>query len=168
MGRPRIIEQQCYIRDLDANYTLVFQMMPEVSISKSVRWNYIEIIGRSHPVLGYASSGPKTYTFTLMFFANPSSEDKRSLDQISRDLRFLESLAYPDYDRGGVFPPHRCLIKLGSQSKMVGVIENVDIYDKTLWKDGKPVYAEAAVTFIEAHKNPVSYSVIRSAGGLES
>lgn len=167
---PRLIETSSYIRDIDGGGSVYFQMMPEVTESKSVNWNQIEIIGRSHPILGYSSSAPRTVAFTLTFFAHPSTEDGTTLTDVSRNLRFLLSLAYPDYGGGGVKPPHRCVIKLGAQSKMVGVISDVAVTYKTLWMNGLPVHAEASVTFIEAYKFPMSYGIIRGGSytGLEN
>lgn len=168
MSDPRIIEKQCQLIDTETNEALTFQMMPDgISDSKSVNWNNIEIIGRSHPVLGFASSGARTISLPLTFFAlngggiGPHrTEDQTSIDTVSKNLKFLLSLAYPDYSKG-VMPPHRCVLVLGEQVNMICVVADVNITYRSLWKDGKPVYAEASVTLIEADPYPITYSKIR-------
>ncbi len=167
MGKPRLVEEQSYIADIETGTIMRFQMMPEVTDTKSVNWNFIEIIGRSHPILGYSSSAPRTLAFNLMFVAHPSHEDGTTAIQVRDNLRFLQSLAYPDYS-GGVKPPHRVLINLGAQTKMVGVIQDVSIIYKDFWINNLPVVAEAAVTAIEANQKPISYSVIRGSMGADS
>jgi hypothetical protein len=166
MGGPRIIEKQSTITDLEDHYRLEFQMMPEISDSKNVNWNHMEIIGRSHPILGYASSGARTVSFTLMFFADPSHDDPTTLQKVSDNLKFLMSLAYPDYDGGRIKPPHKVLLKIGNQLKMKGVLESVNINYHTLWRDNLPVHAEASVTFIEQENDPIDYKLIRQHGGV--
>ena len=167
MANPRIIEQQSYIADIETGTIVYFQMMPEVTDSKSVNWNPIEIIGRSHPIWGYASSGARCLSFNLEFFAHPSKEDPTSAVWVRDTLRFLQSLTYPDYN-GGVKPPHRVLVSLGQQTKMVGVIQDVSLLYHTLWKDGLPVHAEAGITVIEANMRPINYTVIRGSMGADS
>jgi hypothetical protein len=164
---PRIIEKSSYIKDLVTGTKMEFQMMPDVSDSKAVNWNHIEIIGRSHPLLGYASSGPRTISFTLGFFATQggggggSVGDPMPISKVSSNLKFLLSLAYPDYD-GGVKPPHLVMVRLGSQVMMKGVVTDVTNVYNTLWNDNLPMQAQSTVTIIEAEPRPVNYSYIRS------
>jgi hypothetical protein len=167
MGNPRIIEKQCTITDMDGSGSVTFQMMPNnISISKSVNWNYIDIIGRSHPILGYISSSPKMINFTLMFFANPSSEDPTTLATVSKNLKFFESMAYPDYSGGRVNPPHRYAIKIGKQVSWEYVPQDVTINLTNYWYEGLPVYASVSCTFIETgspggNGDPVDYRTVR-------
>jgi hypothetical protein len=158
---PRIIEKRCKIRDIVTGTEITFQMMPTISDVKSVNWNMIEIVGRSHPVLGYTSSGPRTFSFTLTFFANPSSSDDTSLKTVSDNLKFLMSLTYPDYDKNLIRPPHKVFLTLGDQIHWSVVAQDISINYSPLWKDNLPVYADVSCTFIEANNYPISFSRVR-------
>jgi len=162
---PRIIEDQCWIFDTVTKDKVVFQMMPEVSDSKSVNWNPIDIVGRSHPLLAYNSSGPRTFSFTLTFFAHASVRDDRSIEQISSELNWLMSLAYPDYGGGQVRPPHKCILKLGKQIVWPVVAQDISISYKSMWAKNLPVHAEVSCTFLESAMNAISYSQVRGGGG---
>lgn len=167
---PRIVEKQSYILDLITTTKMEFQMMPEISDSKSVNWNHINIIGRSHPILGYDSSAPRMITLNLQFFATVGGGggggavgDPMTIHQVKDNLRFLQSLAYPDYS-GDVKPPHKCLIKIGNNTKMVGVCQDVTVSYKGPWDIGLCMMGEANITFIEAHNFPIDYAIIRGGG----
>lgn len=162
MADPRHIEKSCILIDVETQDSIEFQMMPDgISDAKSANYNHIEIVGRSHPVLGYSSSGPRTISFTLIFFGNPSLEDTTTVAKVSKNLKFLLSLVYPDYS-SGVKPPHRCVLRLGNQVNMICVVSDVNINYRHLWdENGQPVYAEASVTCIEADPYPITFSTIR-------
>ena len=165
----RTIEKQCFIVDTITPSTRVyFQMMPEVTDSKSINWNQIDIIGRSHPILGYASSGPRTFSFTLSFFAHATNRDDTSQTRIQANINFLLSLTYPDYSGGSVKPPHKCILHLGEQVHWPVVAQDISVtYKPTGWLNNLPVHAEVSCLFIEAANDAIDYKKIRFGRKLE-
>lgn len=161
MPNPRIIEKECFILDHKTMDRVYFQMMPDsISDSKSVNWNQVQIVGRSHPILAYDSSAPRTFSFTLYFFAHPSHEDPTTQGEIVKNIRTLMSLTYPDY-RGGVKPPHKCTLKIGNMIAWHVVAQDISIDYTPLWKNGLPVYASVSCTFIEAWDDPIDFGAVR-------
>lgn len=157
---PQIIEKECFILD-NKGGRLRFQMMPDgISDSKSVNWNQIQIVGRSHPILGYDSSAPRTFSFTLTFFAHPSHDDPTSQSDVVKNIRFLMSLTYPDYS-SGVNPPPKCTLKLGKMIIWQVVAQDISVDYSPLWKNGLPVYATVSCTFIEAWDDPIDFRSVR-------
>jgi hypothetical protein len=161
---PQIIENDCMILDTKTGEFIKFQMMPDsISDSKSVNWNQIQIVGRSHPILAYDSSASRTFSFTLYFFAHPSHEDPTTQGTVVENIRFLTSLTYPDYG-GGVKPPHKCVLRIGSMIQWAVVAQDISVSYTPMWKNGLPVYASVSCTFIESADNPVDYGTVRSGG----
>lgn len=158
---PKTIELDCFIVDMVTQGRVKFQMMPDhISDSKAVNWNQIQIVGRSHPILAYDNSAARTFSFTLTFFANPSHEDPTTQGEIVSNIRFLLSLAYPDYSKG-VNPPHKCVLKIGNMINWMVVAQDISVDYSPLWKNGLPVYASVSCTFIEAWDDPINYGSVR-------
>lgn len=167
---PRLIEKDCFLRVAGGGGTIYFQMMPEITDSKSVNWNMVDVVGRSHPLLGYTSSSCRTFSFSLEFFAHASQRDNRPISQIKQEIDLLMSLTYPDYGSGSVLPPKKCILKLGNMVVFPVVAQDISVTYHTLWDkaSGLPIHASVSCTFIEAHNNPISYTQIKSGSRMTS
>jgi len=145
-------EPYCYIIDLETGDKCEFQLMPDVfGESKSANWDQIPIIGRSLPYLGYAHSGPRTASFTLLFHAIGG---KWTPVWVMEHVRFLKSLVYPDYQNGFTFPPHRAMLIVGEAIGMVCVAANVTTNWMGPWTfsdsgEAYPFRAEVTIDLIE-------------------
>lgn len=62
--------------------------------NKSANYADINVIGRSEPILGYAGSGPRTFTIPLVFAA---AEVGTHWEQVIRPVWLIRSWLYPDY-----------------------------------------------------------------------
>lgn len=149
-----------YINAIDANFTIHFQLFPRsVSDGKQANWNDQEIIGRSHPIKGYSSSGSRTLSFSLEFFAALHQSD--AIRDVQGECDKLQSLQYPEYG-ALIFPPSRVYAKVGSLS-IYGICSQCDIEypDNGPWEvtgSYKPMYATASLTFEEVSDSPLSAS----------
>lgn len=139
--------------------TIKFQFMPEdISDNKSANYNETEILARSHPLMGYSSSGARQLSFTLQFYKTGT------FDPLDVTLK-LRALCYAQY-ADNVSPPPVCIVAIG-KIKMKGVMMNCDITYKHPWDvdEDSPMYAEVSLTFSEVNEVPWSYAEV--AAGLD-
>ena len=116
-------EAFCYLIDLETSDRVSFQLMPEsFGESKSANYDQIPILGRSLPYLGYANSSSRATSLTMQFHA---LGDPYTPQWVVQQVRFLESLVYPDYEGGFAYPPHRVMLVMGEAMGMVCVATNV-------------------------------------------
>lgn len=160
-----------YVIDLEGGYTCTFVLKPSsLSDSKQANFAQYDILGRSSPLFGYQTGPPRTIEFTLIMFAEHIADgNKKTIDQVEQDKNFLLSLPYPDY-RGGIKPPHRCLISIGQSFKMVGVCAaaSADAPENYPWEVGPGLIhgVQMRMSFIEVPKNGIPLDTYdRRAGG---
>lgn len=156
----------CYIIDLDCptdnnvQNRVEFQLMPEsIGESKSANYDQIPILGRSLPYLGYAHSGARMCSLQMSFHALGSDWTPV---WVLAQVRFLESLAYPDYVAGITYPPHRVMLIIGEAIGMTCVVTNVTTNWTGPWAitDASEAYshhADVSVDFMEWGENEDTY-----------
>lgn len=109
-------EVYCFILNLDADNVadrLEFQLMPDgITENKAAMYNEVPIIGRSLPLIGYASSTSRMTALSLRFVAL-KEEGKYSPQWVEKQVRWLESKVYPHYRDGLTYPPSRLLLIIG-------------------------------------------------------
>jgi len=137
-----------------------FQIMPEeVRDSKSANYVNTDIVGRSHPIKGYSSSGPRTLSFSIKFYK--FKEEDNPLQEANR----LRALLYPDYS-SGIFPPPLCQVKIG-QIKMQGVAISADISYRYPWDESvSPIFVEVSLTFEETGRKPFSFQEVMNGSDM--
>lgn len=111
---------------------IIFMYMPEqFSESKSVNWNDTDIIGRSEPVIGYRSSGPRIFNITLTLIAGETPDP---VFDVIRPLWLVRSWAYPNYSTTRVpNTPPRLVFVVGSWLIQQCVMLRYDISYQAPW-----------------------------------
>ena len=147
MGKPATPDEhaeQCYIYAPSIDMKLTFQFMPEeISDSKGANYTETEIVGRSHPIQGYSSSGARTLSFTLQFYQMDADDDPLAM---AVDLK---SLCYPQY-AGSVFPPPPVHVRIGTGIGIWAIMTQCDITYKAPWNaNAQPMFVEVSVSFAE-------------------
>ena len=155
-----------YIIDIDGGGSFKFQFIPaSITDTKSNSPVYYSILGRSSPLSGYATGTPRSLSFTVVMFADPTADGpKLSTAEIKKRKDWLLSLPYPDYG-GGLKPPHRCFINIGDDIKFVGQCTTASaIYQGKPWDlgPGLPHGVEVSLTFEECLNVPVDLNDRRS------
>lgn len=167
-GASEQIDEPWRIRDIDVlpgtpDSQLEFTCLPnEVSEEVSPNWSEMgDVIGRSAPVFGYASTGARTISFQLMFFA---VQDAR--EEVFRRVQWLQSLKYPEYQANFMLPPHRVRVMGGKWLYLLGFVEQCSVQWGAPWaRPGwMPMKAEISLTVKEIVTNPYDYKAVR--GGL--
>lgn len=141
-----------FIIDIDGGGMFKFQLMPRsINDSDAAQYTEYDILGRSTPLRGYVKGGPRSLEFAAQLFYDPIADGPgRSKGAIKKDIDFLRSLVRPDY-AGGLRPPHRCLIVIGANIQMIGVLDSVNVQyasDTTVWDPG-PGLAHGAVVALK-------------------
>lgn len=170
-----------YIKDLSTNEVLTFGYIPEeISDTKAANYAQIEIPGRSEPVFGYVSSGPRELSLHLKFIAGIGQTKYAALTSdgetpsnsalvadntltVLTKTRWLQSLMYPDYSTSDyTLPPHQVLLSIGLLIKSVCIIPSVNVtykapYDEYLL----PFIVEVDLSLYEVNKVPLGYQDVR-------
>lgn len=168
-----------YLKDLVNNELLTFGYIPEeISDTKAANYAQIDVPGRSEPVFGYISSGPREFGLHLKFIAgigqtkfaaqneepvpNNNPLDDNTLAVIVK-THWLQSLAYPDYSSSDyTLPPHKVLLSIGLLIKSECIVNSVNVmykgpYDSNLL----PFIAEVDLSLYEVNQIPQGYSDVR-------
>jgi hypothetical protein len=92
--------------------------MPVISDGKAAKYDAAPVIGRSTPILTYASSEVRQISLDLLFITiKTSGNDIGSLSYNAKALRAIASAGYPGVGKTGMYPynpPPICIIKFGS------------------------------------------------------
>jgi hypothetical protein len=127
---------------------------PEISEDWKSNWKQIEIIGRSAPIWGYASTSARSVTLNLTFFA-----DAESKLQVFDKIRFIQSFLLPDYVTEYMRRPHMATCIIGTLINITGVIEQVNVKWRAPYSgQGEVEYAmlaEVGLTINEVMTTPV-------------
>lgn len=113
---------------------LIFQFNPaEITDSRSVSFEKIQVPGLSHPFLQFTAGDGRTLSFLLEFSAIGYKRD------IMGDIRWLQSLQYPQWGEGVLkAAPPRVTFIFGKLLRLRGVITSVQVtyrqWDPTLTK----------------------------------
>lgn len=135
-GKTSVLSPEafCFLLDKDNGDRLEFQLMPDsIGENKNAMYNEIPIIGRSLPILGYASSTSRTVSLGLSFAATHSS-GKYSPPWVAERVRWLESKVYPEYSGNLIYPPPRLVLMMGSAIGMQCVLTSYNTAWMGPWK----------------------------------
>lgn len=118
--------------------------VPEISESKSAKYNDIGIMGRSTPLKSYSYSDNKSIDVT--FFCH--SIDAITLEANKKLLRMVRSSVYPVYS--GYVPPKVGYLKIFDilENDIVGNSYSLTYGNQYAWKDEQlPIYMEIRANF---------------------
>lgn len=150
------------IIDLKNNKELRFYAPITVSESVPVSWSSpATILGRSVPILGYDSTGPRSLAIDLELYAGEYyrpgivNTDNDPVGTLHKDLDFLKSLEYPDYSASTIEPPPIVLLSIGETLKIRGVISNLSIsHNKPYDNRNRSMYVSVSFTCTQVSDNP--------------
>lgn len=132
-----------YIVNLLTGSQIAIRIIPEeVSDSTSSQWEEVVPRGRSNPIYGYSSSGPRTVSYTIQL------HDDYLPDGILTTVNQLRALTYPAYSGGSISPP-KCLVRVGGNIKFTGICKEVSVTWQKPLRDGYYINAEVSLTFDE-------------------
>ena len=101
--------KDCYIKA--GTRTLEMKILPDISDQKQANYSDESGIGRSAPLKVFSHGDTRSISWSVHFFGESDEESKQNLF----DLRFLESLVYPDSGTSTLMvPPPLVTIKCGS------------------------------------------------------
>lgn len=141
--------KECSIIDLKYGGEMKFNLPESTSESLPVSWDTsANVRGRSVPPVGYTSTGPRSLSLEIVLVAGAGyyvSKTKNPVDMMYEDIRFLQSLVYPDYSTAILQTPPLVLLSLGSALKLRGVVNSLNItYEGT--KDSSNRYMKAIIS----------------------
>lgn len=143
----------CYIKNLVTGTTIEFELIPEtVSDNNSASFDAQDIRGRSNPIQGYNTSGPRTVSFSIQL------HDDYCKDGILTTVNKLRALTYPAYG-GGVTPPS-CYVRFGKMIRMKAVVTSVSVQWNKPYRNGVFTQAEVSLDFTEIRNKSLSASNI--------
>lgn len=143
-----------YIIDLVTTKAIGLRYYDPPTKSVTAEWTKTSIPLRSEPHHNYMGTGAPSVPISCTICASVTEGDKRTADNVTDDVNFIESLQYPDYGgpaaqgRKVVRPPHLVGIFLTGILDERGYIEGVntewlDIVDA----DGGQLIAKVSFTF---------------------
>ncbi len=120
---------------------LIFQFNPvEITDSRSVAFERIQVPGLSHPVLQFTAGDGRKISFLLEFSAVGYNRD------IMADIRWLQSLQYPQWGEGILkSAPPKVAFVFGKLLRLRGVITSTQVTYKR-WDPDLTRLLEASVT----------------------
>lgn len=136
-------ESNAFIQIVDKNsksrfQTLYFQNTPdELAATKSANINEVTILGRSEPIKTYGSSGPRSWTLELRFFADRPGEvsgDSDSKERVIKWTNWCESLVYPIYKNGISYGLPKLLFVFGNILAVNCICSNVSTQWQAPWE----------------------------------
>lgn len=139
-------------------------LLPEFSESYQANYETIQIPGRSSDVQSYHGTSSPSKTVTLQLMAGEGLyKGSDPVGALHKDLDFVKSLNYPDYQSAIVKPPSIVLLYLGPTSILKGVVTSVSINSRKPYTvDGRPMYVELTFTVVQATDNPPDYKDVRN------
>lgn len=146
-----------YIINLLTNDKIVVDLIPE-EVSDATQGQYDEVVprGRSNPIYGYSTSGPRTVSFTVQLHDDYCPGNHGSIVNYVNRLR---ALAYPAYNGGSISSP-KCLVRVGDMINFTGVCKEVSVTWKKPYRDGFYLNAEVSLSFDEVQSIAKSSSQV--------
>lgn len=143
----------CYIKNFVTGSTIEFELIPEeITDNYSATFDQQDIRGRSNPIQGYNSSGPRTISYTIQL------HDDYCKTGILDTVNKLRALTYPEY--GGVIIPPKCYVRFGNMIGTKAITTSVGVTWKKPYRDGIFINADVTLEFTEVLENPKSASQI--------
>lgn len=148
-----------YIKNLLTGSTITFIAPADVSDSVSAAFDQADIRGRSNPIQGYNTSGPREVSFSLDLSADYTDEELATM------IAKFKALVYPNYDNY-VEPPH-CYLKLGNAVKGQFICSSVDVnYSDSPIRDNFYSKATVSLSFTEVVEIPYTANEIERKFGM--
>ena len=152
-----------YIIDLSNNKTMKF-ILPEFSDNVGANYDNIIIPGRSADIPSYSNTQSRNIPIELHLYAGTGLyTGNNAVEDMLKDISFLQSLCYPDYSSGIVVPPPMVMAYLGPSTIIKGIVTDVNVnYMKPYTTSGKPMRADVTVTIKQATDYPADLHDVRS------
>lgn len=104
--------EKCYIK-VGSQPEIYMTILPDISDSKSAKYDDTTISGRSSSIKGYSHSDPRTISWSVHFLATTENQVAKNL----QELRILQSAVYP-YNKplnasAPYAPPPICKLRCG-------------------------------------------------------
>ena len=147
------------IRDLVTNESRTYRYFDDETISDEVQsnWDEVAIIGRSAPIISYSSTGARSVSLTLHFFAETDVHR-----EVANEIAWLQALKFPTYAGAMMYSPHMIRLIVGSFLVMDGVIESCTPSWKSPYtNDGYPMVAECSLSIKEVASTPPDYNTVK-------
>ena len=164
----KVEKEQGYMKGYGYLYDLthgdVFRFyIPEFSTSAGVNYGTVDIPGRSVDVLYYQSTHSKKITINLDLYAGVGLYDTDNpVDDLHKDIKFIESLEYPDYNNTFAKPPSKVQLILGPNINFQGVVSDVNVsHLKPSDTQGRSLYVKLSFTVTQVEKNPPDWKDVR-------
>lgn len=148
-----------YIKNMNTKTVISFAAMLPETIQDSYSANYspTDLLGRSSPIIGYSSGGPRSVSFDLTLHDDIIWADGHNQDIVDV-VNSLKALPYPDYTSSKVIPP-KCYVKIGDIISLVGVCNEVSVtwekpYRETALGRMSYIKAEVSLSFDEVVVSP--------------
>lgn len=131
-----------YIINLITNTRITFSILPEdISESNQAQFDEQSIRGRSSPLRGYNTSGPRNVSYSLEL------HDDYCEGGILATVNKLKALSFPTYD--GIVIPPKCYIRIGNMIGMTAVTSSVSVSWKPPFRNGVYLCASVSLDFSE-------------------
>ena len=158
------------ITDLKNGGSFKFYSTLDKSESITANWSSPgSILGRSVPILGYNSTGPRTISVSIELYAgtpygpNALINTKDSVGSLHNDVSFLKSLEYPDYETSVVETPPLVFVSLGKTLRLRGVVTNVTVVHMSPFDEqNRSLHVKIDLSITQVSDDPPDYLDIRS------
>lgn len=153
-----------YLLDMETNERFEFQYNPpEIQDQIKSGWIKLLVPGATHPRLQWAAGGGRTWSFKVQFYRETSDHE-----EVSKKVRFLQSLMYPKYSASGDLErgPAVCMFGFGSLYKADVIIDQCAVKYYKLFSpdDLQPIIADVDLKLEEFRSDNVSFDDVRAPG----
>lgn len=140
--------------------------IPEFTEQAGANWDFINIPGRSIQIASYNDTTSRVITVNLDLYASAGLYTSRTdpVGDLHRDVNFLKSLEYPDYDTTHIIqPPSQVLLTLGPVIQMEGVVTSVSVQHlKPFDTQNRAMYMKVSFTVKQNQANPPGCADIKN------
>ena len=158
-------KQRGRLRDLEvpgegpgSSYIDFFYIPGEISEEVTPDWQDIVVIGRSSPLHAYGSTGARSVSLELNFFAESNAKQ-----EVFQKVQWIQSLKYPEYRGKFMKPPHKVSLIIGRFIGIDGILKSADVTWKAPFEVETmyPMFATVNITIEEAVDTPYDYRTVR-------
>lgn len=144
-----------YIINLNTFTTILIDFLPDaITDSIGATFSSQPIMGRSSPIFGYAESGPRDVSFSVLL------HDDYCVSGIEAEVAKYKALVYPFYGGNTIEP--KCMVRLGNMVSFMGFCKEVGVNWSPPIRNGVYVKAEINLSFTAVYKNPLSTEEVES------
>jgi hypothetical protein len=161
MADPSVIAAPGFLVDTATNERFEFQYNPiELNDSIASGWVKLKAPGSTHPRLQWTAGGERSWSFKVQFY-----RETTDIEEVSKKVRFLQSLMYPKYDDAGQFErgPAICLFVFGTLYSAQVIVDRCDVRYYKLFTPGElqPIIADVDLRLVEYEREGRSFDQIR-------